>query len=184
MNLTETGFEGLVIVRPDIYADKRGYFFESYNERAFKEAGLHTHFVQDNQSLSRRGVIRGLHYQLEPHAQAKLVRVIYGRVYDVAVDIRKGSATFGEYFGLELSGRNKLQLYIPKGYAHGFSVLSPVAVVLYKTDEYYDPGSERGIAFNDPDLGIDWKVPSEISMVSERDRKLPRFSDAEMNFNR
>lgn len=182
MEIEKTDLPGVLIVHPIIFRDERGYFYESYNEQKYKEAGIDTVFVQDNESRSVRGVVRGLHYQLMPHAQAKLVRVLEGTVFDVAVDIRKGSPTFGKWFGVELSAENKKQLYIPEGFAHGFSVLSETAVLAYKCNELYHPESERGIALDDPELQIDWKIPPEEFIVSDKDKKSPRFHDAEMNF--
>ncbi len=183
MEVSETGFKGLRIITPQVFGDHRGYFYESFSRKAYTAAGIGQDFVQDNQSASRRGVIRGLHYQLEPYAQAKLVRAIAGTIYDVVVDIRRGSPTFGKWFGLELSETNKLQLFVPAGFAHGFSVLSEQAVVLYKTDAYYCREAERGIVYNDPDLAIDWKTDPADAVVSEKDLILPRFAQAEINFN-
>ncbi len=182
MDIIETPIPGLLIIEPRVFADERGYFFESFNEAAFVKNGLVSRYVQDNESKSQRGVIRGLHYQLDPHAQTKLVRVIQGAVYDVAVDLRKGSPTFGQWYGLEISAGNKKQLYIPKGFAHGFSVLSEHAIFSYKCDNLYCPEAERGILFNDPQLGIDWQIGEQESIVSEKDLKNPLFSEAEMNF--
>lgn len=182
MPFTGSGFDGLLIFEPRVLGDSRGYFFEAYNESVFHEAGVKYKFVQDNQSFSKYGVIRGLHYQLNPHAQAKLVRVIDGSVLDVAVDMRKNSSTFGKHFSIELSGANKKQLLIPRGFAHGFSVLSPTAVVLYKCDALYSKESEGGIIFNDIDLAIDWKIPEVDAIVSEKDIILPSFKDCKNNF--
>lgn len=182
MKLTETGLEGLVVIEPAIFEDDRGYFFESYNEGKFKKAGLDFTFVQDNQSKSTYGVVRGLHYQIEPHAQTKLVRVLHGRILDVAVDIRKSSATFGKWMSLEISDSNKKQLLIPKGFAHGFSVLSDTAVVLYKCDVLYAPESERGIIYNDTDLNINWEINPDDIIVSGKDKLLSTLKDAEINF--
>ncbi len=182
MEIIRTAFEGLLLLKPRIFEDARGYFYESYNRQEFIKAGISFDFVQDNQSDSARGVIRGLHYQLIPHAQTKLVRALLGSVYDVAVDLRKSSPTFGKHYGIELSGDNKFQLLIPRGFAHGFSVLTDRAVVLYKTDDFYNKGSERGILFNDPVLNIDWKTESGTFIVSERDQQLPRLDQAEYNF--
>jgi len=182
MNIVETPIPGLFVIEPRIFADDRGYFFESFSKTKFAEAGLVSDFVQDNESKSQRGVIRGLHYQLEPYAQTKLIRVVYGSVYDVAVDIRKGSPTFGQWFGLEVSSENKKQLYIPKGFAHGFSVLSDIAIFSYKCDAFYNPSSERGILLNDPSLNIDWQIPVEEPIISVKDRILPLLGEAEMNF--
>lgn len=183
MNIKSTEIPDLLIIEPKVFNDPRGYFYESYNEKVFKEHGIHHSFVQDNQSKSTYGVIRGLHYQIEPFAQTKLIRVLQGTILDVAVDIRKGSPTYGKVFTLELSGENKIQLLVPKGFAHGFSVLSETAVVFYKCDEFYNKESERGIFFNDPELNVDWQVELDQAVVSEKDRILPRFSDAENNFN-
>lgn len=182
MKIKETGLNGLLVIEPTVFRDERGYFFESYNEHAFNEAGIKHIFVQDNQSNSCYGVIRGLHYQLEPYAQTKLIRVLEGKIYDVAVDIRKGSPTFGKWYGLELSNENFLQLLIPKGFAHGFSVLTPRATIMYKCDDFYNSETERGINFNDPEFNIDWKVNPEEAIVSAKDKNLPFFGEAEMNF--
>lgn len=182
MEITQTGFSDLLLIKPDLFEDSRGYFYESYNKQAFKKLGINIHFVQDNQSSSTFGVIRGLHYQLVPYAQSKLVRVLQGEIYDVAVDLRKGSPTYGKWYGAGLSCQNKLQLFIPQGFAHGFSVLSEKAVVLYKTDDYYKKEAERGIVYNDPVLNIDWKLLTSSVIVSERDQQLPAFELAEANF--
>ena len=182
MKIIETPIPGLLIIEPVIFADQRGYFLESYNQQKLSEAGIYSNFVQDNESKSSKGVIRGLHYQLNPYAQSKLVRVIQGRVYDVAVDCRKGSPTFGQSYGLELSEENKLQFYIPKGFAHGFSVLSETAVFSYKCDAFYNPAAERGIIYNDPFLNIDWGLDASESVISGKDTLHPLFAEAEMNF--
>jgi dTDP-4-dehydrorhamnose 3,5-epimerase len=182
MNILDTPLEGVKIVEPDVFADSRGYFFESYNREKMIKAGIENDFLQDNESLSTYGVVRGLHYQLEPFSQAKLVRVISGSVFDVAVDLRKNSPTFGKWYGVELTGENKLQLYIPKGFAHGFSVLSPSAVFSYKCDNLYNKAVERAIRFNDPALNIDWKILVAKQIVSDKDMLAPLFSEAEMNF--
>jgi len=182
MEITTTPIAGLLVLTPRVFRDERGYFLESFNAKNLAEAGINTSFVQDNESKSTRGVIRGLHYQLNPHAQAKLVRVIEGTVFDVAVDLRKDSLTFGQWCGLELSGENKKQLYIPRGFAHGFSVLSEIAVFAYKCDGYYDPASERGIMYNDPELRIDWKINHQEAQISEKDQANPLFREAEYNF--
>ena len=183
MNITETSLHGLYVIEPKIIEDKRGYFFESFNENKFKNAGIRVNaFVQDNQSKSGYGVIRGLHYQLNPHAQTKLVRVLEGEIFDVAVDIREGSPGFGKWYGVHLSAEEKNQLYIPRGFAHGFSVLSETAVVLYKCDDFYKPDAERGIFCFDDILNIDWQIPSEQAVISSRDQKMPVFHQAEMNF--
>ncbi|WP_440947231.1 dTDP-4-dehydrorhamnose 3,5-epimerase [Methanosarcina sp. T3] len=179
----ETKIEGLFILEPRVFADDRGYFFESYNKKTLDDLiGKKYIFVQDNESKSSYGVVRGLHYQLAPYSQAKLVRVLQGCVYDVAVDLRKTSPTFGEWAGVKLSGENKRQFLIPKGFAHGFSVLSETAVFAYKCDEYYHPETEAGIVYNDPSLNIDWKVREEDIKVSPKDGLLPGFEKAEMNF--
>jgi dTDP-4-dehydrorhamnose 3,5-epimerase len=175
MVVQETGIEGLLVMEPRVFEDSRGYFFESYQQRELARHGMHYTFIQDNQSRSGYGVIRGLHYQKEPYAQAKLIRVTEGAVFDVAVDIRSGSPTFGLWFGIELSADNFLQLMIPGGFAHGLSVLTEHATVLYKCDQYYHPQSESGIRFDDPDLRIDWKIEPDRMVISEKDRNLPYF---------
>ncbi len=182
MQVHEVGIPGLLLVEPDVFEDDRGYFFESFNEKKFARHGISVHFVQDNQSRSVKGVIRGLHYQLEPHSQAKLIRVLEGRVLDVAVDIRANSPTYGSWHSVELSAENRKQLFIPKGFAHGFAVLSSNATVFYKCDRFYNPGSERGIIFNDSFLEIDWQVKSADAIISGKDSSLPSFNDAEKNF--
>jgi dTDP-4-dehydrorhamnose 3,5-epimerase len=182
MPFKETGFSGLLIFEPAVYTDSRGIFFESYNESVFEDAGIDDLFVQDNQSSSTYGVIRGLHYQLEPHSQSKLVRVVQGKILDVVVDIRQGSPTFGKSFSIELSADNKLQLYIPRGFAHGFSVLSDKADVCYKCDSFYNKASEGGIRFDDPELGIDWKIPAAKQLVSDKDKGFPLFAASRHNF--
>ena len=171
MKITTTAIEGVVILEPKVFGDERGYFFESFSQREFEEKVCKTTFVQDNESSSRYGVLRGLHFQKPPHAQAKLVRVVKGKVLDIAVDIRKGSPTFGHHVSTELSGENKRQLFIPRGFAHGFAVLSEEVVFQYKCDNYYVPHSEGGILWNDPALGIDWKLPEEDVILSEKDKK-------------
>lgn len=171
-----------MVFEPSVFRDERGYFFESFNQRVFKEAGVTTRFVQDNQSHSVLGVIRGLHYQRHPYAQAKLVRVLQGVIYDVVVDIRVGSPTYKEVYGIELSAENKKQLFIPAGFAHGFSVLSENADVMYKCDRFYNKKSEGGIRFDDPGLNIDWKVPDEKRIVSAKDRELPLFAELPKTF--
>lgn len=182
MKIVETKINGLYIIEPGIFEDKRGYFFESYNKSAFEKAGIKTNFLQDNQSKSEYGVIRGLHYQLKPHSQTKLVRVLEGIVYDVVVDLREGSPDYKKWFGIELSAENKKQLFIPQGFAHGFSVLSEYAVFYYKCEKLYHPESERGILYWDKNLDINWKIPEEKVIVSEKDKGLPAFEKAEMNF--
>jgi dTDP-4-dehydrorhamnose 3,5-epimerase len=182
MIIKETGIKDLIIIEPKIFADIRGYFFESYNKDAFFKAGININFVQDNQSKSEYGVIRGLHFQNNPHSQTKLVRVLAGKIFDVAVDLRKGSSTFGKWFGVEISDSNQIQLLIPKGFAHGFSVLSEKAIVLYKCDDFYHPESESGIIYNDPKLNIDWKIPTIDAKVSSKDAKLPLMKPSIYNF--
>jgi dTDP-4-dehydrorhamnose 3,5-epimerase len=182
MPFTKTDFPGLFVFEPIVYEDSRGYFFESYNEKIFQQQNIDLRFVQDNQSSSSYGVIRGLHYQLNPHAQSKLVRALSGAILDVAVDIRKDSSTYAKAFSVELSAENKKQLFIPPGFAHGFSVLSERAEVFYKCDEFYNKESEAGICFNDPSLNIDWKIPGEKITVSEKDQQLPLLADCKNNF--
>lgn len=182
MPFIETGFPGLIVFEPMVFEDNRGFFFESYNEKIFSAQGIGP-FVQDNQSSSNYGVIRGLHYQLAPYAQAKLVRVLTGSILDVAVDIRKGSPTYGQAYTLLLSAENKKQLYIPAGFAHGFSVLSEKAEVLYKCNQFYHKESEGGIVYNDPVLKIDWKVPADKVIVSGKDTINSLFVDARNNFS-
>ena len=183
MPFIETAFPGLLIFDPVVFTDNRGFFFESFNSKTFGQQGITDHFVQDNQSLSNYGVIRGLHYQLNPHAQSKLIRVLTGEILDVAVDIRQGSPTYGKVFSIELSAENKKQLYIPKGFAHGFSVLTKTAEVLYKCDSYYSKESEGGIVYNDTTLQIDWKIPADKVIVSEKDRLQSLLSDCKNNFD-
>lgn len=183
MPFLKTDIPGLLIFEPKVFEDSRGYFFESFSKNLFQQEGIKIDFVQDNQSSSQFGVIRGLHYQLNPKAQAKMVRVFSGRIRDVVVDIRKGSPTFGKQFAMELSAENKKQLFIPRGFAHGFSVLSKQAEVFYKSDEYYDKSSEAGIAYNDAQINIDWQIPAGKEIISEKDRHLPSFSDHKNNFN-
>ena len=170
MNFIKTEIEGLVIIEPRIFRDARGYFFESYNAAEFARNGINAVFVQDNQSQSSYGVIRGLHCQLGEHSQAKLVRVLQGRVLDVAVDIRPGSPTFGKHLAVELSAENHRQLFIPRHFLHGFSVLSETAVFAYKVDNLYCKESEFGIRYDDPEIGIDWMIPAEAVLTSEKDR--------------
>ena len=178
MKVIETEIEGVFILEPRVFGDDRGYFFESFSLKHFEEKVSKTVFVQDNESKSKYGVLRGLHYQLPPYTQAKLVRVVKGRVLDVAVDIRKGSPTFGKYVAVELSEENKLQFFLPKGFAHGFAVLSEEAIFQYKCDEYYAPDYEGAICYDDPDLEIDWRLPLEDIILSEKDKKHPRLRDA------
>ncbi|MDR3714319.1 MAG: dTDP-4-dehydrorhamnose 3,5-epimerase [Puia sp.] len=182
MPFTETEFPGLYLFEPHVFEDERGFFFESYNDQSFRQQGLSMNFVQDNQSFSHYGVIRGLHYQLNPYAQTKLVRALQGTILDVVVDIRKGSPTYGRSISFELSSENKRQLLIPRGFAHGFSVLSKTADVLYKCDGFYNKQSEGGIIYNDPVLRIDWKVPADKAIVSAKDLELPVFAECSNNF--
>ena len=182
MKIIETGFKGLIVIKPTIHSDTRGYFFESFNQVVFQDAGISFYPVQDNESKSSRGVIRGLHYQLKPFPQAKLIRVVAGKIFDVALDIRKDSLTFGKWFGIELDSETKDQLLIPHGFAHGFSVLSNIAIIQYKCDNVYNSKYERGINLNDPSLDIYWKLGSAVPVISEKDLKQPLLRDAEINF--
>jgi len=182
MKIIETGLPGLLIVEPDVFNDDRGYFFETFQHARYTDAGIQTTFIQDNESKSVRGVVRGLHYQLGDFAQAKLVRVVQGKVFDVAVDLRKDSPTFGKWFGLELDESNKKQLFIPRGFAHGFSVLSETAIFTYKCDNIYHRESERSINPFDLQLAIDWKIEKANAIVSEKDMNGPAFENAKMNF--
>ena len=177
MEVIKTNIEGVIIVEPRIFKDGRGYFFESFSQREFEEKVCKTTFVQDNESKSSYGVLRGLHFQKPPFAQSKLVRVIKGAVLDVAVDIRKDSPTFGQYVSVELTGENHRQFFIPRGFAHGFSVLSEEVIFQYKCDNFYSPQSEGAIAWNDPDLNIDWRIPAEKVVLSEKDSKHPKLKD-------
>jgi dTDP-4-dehydrorhamnose 3,5-epimerase len=182
MPFRTTDIPDLLIFEPVVYTDSRGYFFESYNEQTFQKEGIGIRFVQDNQSYSTYGVIRGLHYQMDPHAQTKLVRVLQGRVLDVAVDMRRSSETFGKWVAVELSSDNKRQLLIPRGFAHGFSVLSETAEISYKCDGLYHKESEGGIRFDDPRLEIDWQIPVAKAVVSTKDLALPLFAECRNNF--
>ncbi|MEY2812233.1 MAG: dTDP-4-dehydrorhamnose 3,5-epimerase [Bacteroidota bacterium] len=175
MKVVETGFEGLFVLEPRVFADERGYFFESFNSQTFKNNGLDFEWVQDNQSQSKYGVVRGLHFQKAPYAQTKLIRVLKGEILDVVVDLRHDMPTYGKSFSVVLSSQNHLQLLIPKGFAHGFSVLSEEADVMYKCDALYNKESESGILFNDPKLGIDWQVEQDKMVVSDKDLVLPAF---------
>jgi dTDP-4-dehydrorhamnose 3,5-epimerase len=176
MKAEKTDIEGIIVFTPDVYTDHRGYFFESFNASQFRElSGLEINFVQDNESFSEYGVIRGLHYQLPPFDQAKLIRVIKGKVLDIAVDIRKDSPGYGKYFSIELSEENKKQLFVPSGFAHGFITLSETAIFSYKCSNYYSKSSEAGIKFDDMTLAIDWLIDTENAIVSEKDRELPVF---------
>lgn len=182
MNIVETGIPGLVVIEPRVFEDDRGYFFETFQQERYREAGIERPFIQDNESQSVKGVVRGLHFQLGDAAQAKLVRVIQGSVYDVAVDLRKGSPTFGKWFGMELNDNNKKQLYVPRGFAHGFSVLSETAIFTYKCDNLYNREAESSINPFDKTLGINWQVKEEEALVSEKDKNAPVFEKAQMNF--
>ena len=182
MLIQKTNVEGLVIIEPRLFKDERGYFFESFSQREFEEKVHKVNFVQDNESMSSYGVLRGLHFQKPPFAQSKLVRVVKGRVLDVAVDIRKGSPTYGEHVAVELSEDNHLQFFIPKGFAHGFAVLSEVAVFQYKCDNYYTPQADGGISILDEGIGIDWKIPADKAILSEKDTKHPLLGDFESPF--
>ena len=182
MPFHETGFPGLLVFEPKIFSDDRGYFFESFNANVFFEKGITRNFVQDNQAFSSYGILRGLHYQLAPHAQSKLVRVIQGEVLDVVVDLRKGSPTFGKQYSISLSAENQKQLYVPRGFAHGYAVLSDTALFFYKCDNFYNKNAEQGIAYNDPALNIDWKIPTDKIILSEKDKLNKPFAEAEMNF--
>ena len=178
MKYTKTAIADVILIEPKVFGDERGYFVETFRADTFEaETGIKTAFVQDNESRSGYGVLRGLHYQLPPHAQSKLVRVIEGRVLDVAVDIRKGSPTFGQHVCMELSAENKHQLFIPRGFAHGFVVLSETAIFSYKVDNYYSPECDRGIKFDDPQLGIDWKIAASELVLSDKDKTQPLLHD-------
>ena len=183
MSFLTCDLEGLIIIEPAIFKDSRGYFFEAYNQTVFQQNGIACHFVQDNQSQSSYGVIRGLHYQLNPFAQAKLIRVLEGKILDVAVDIRKNSPTYGQHFSIRLSSENKKQLFLPSGFAHGFSVLSKTAIVLYKCDAFYNKQSEAGIRFDDELLQINWQVEAGKEIVSEKDLQLPSLKESVSNFD-
>ena len=182
MNVIKTPVEGVFIIEPRVFKDARGYFFESYNKKEFDEKVAPVDFVQDNESCSVKNVMRGLHFQRPPHSQAKLVRCVKGRVLDVAVDIRKGSKTYGQHVAVELSEDNHLQFFIPKGFAHGFAVLSDVAVFQYKCDDYYHPESDGGISILDSDLGIDWRIDFKDAILSDKDFKHPSLKDFESPF--
>lgn len=182
MNIEKTFIEDLVIISPSVFEDERGYFFEAYNKSTIQQLGVQIDFVQDNQSFSKKGTLRGLHYQNPPFAQTKLVRVLEGEIMDVAIDLRKDSSTFGKHFGIILSSENKKQLLVPRGFAHGFSVLSETAVVLYKCDQYYNKESEGGIRYDDPTLNIDWGMDLASAIVSEKDVLLPNFENCNSQF--
>ena len=180
MKIIKTELDGVLIIEPDVFPDSRGFFFESYSEKKYSENGFDYKFVQDNISKSVKGTIRGLHYQVSEFAQGKLCQVILGKVYDVAVDVRFGSPTFGKYFGVELSGENHLQYWLPPGFAHGFSVLSDEAIFMYKCTNYYSKKDERAILFNDEEIGIDWKV--ETPIISPKDLLAKKFKEIEKDF--
>jgi dTDP-4-dehydrorhamnose 3,5-epimerase len=182
MNIEQTIIKDLVILTPDVFEDERGYFFESYNKSKLSGLGIDIDFVQDNQSFSQKGTLRGLHYQNPPFAQTKLVRVLKGEIMDVAVDLRKDSPTYGKYFGIRLTAENKKQLLVPQGFAHGFSVLSETAVVLYKCDQFYNKQSEGGIRYDDETLNIDWGMDLADAIVSEKDLVLPNFANCNSQF--
>ncbi len=182
MEVMETPIRDLVVVKPKVFNDARGFFLETYNRARYVEAGINAEFVQDNMSKSSYGVIRGLHFQKDPHCQAKLVSVVEGAVYDVAVDLRAGSPTYGQWYGVELTGENRWQFFIPRGFAHGFSVLSETAVFTYKCDNLYCPAAEGGVLFSDPTLNIDWRIPQEKAIISEKDTKHPLFKDLQTEF--
>lgn len=183
MNVIKTKLEGVCIIEPSVFADDRGYFFESFSQKEFETKICKTVFVQDNESKSTYGVLRGLHYQTPPYAQSKLVRVVRGMVLDVAVDIRSGSATFGQYVAVELSGDNQRQFFVPRGFAHGFVVLSDEVVFQYKCDNFYAPKNEGALAWNDPYLDIDWQIPVEDVILSEKDKYHPELKNIELVFD-
>ena len=183
MEVIKTEIEGVVIIEPRIFKDDRGYFYESFSQREFEEKVCRTTFVQDNQSKSSYGVVRGLHFQKPPYSQSKLVRCIKGAVLDVAVDIRKGSPTFGKYVAVELTEENHRQFFVPRGFAHGFAVLSDEAVFQYKCDNFYNKESEGSVAWNDPELAIDWRIPAEKVLLSEKDKQSKTISDADYLFD-
>ena len=182
MNIIKTAIEGVVVIEPRVFEDERGYFFESFSEREFSAEVGEYHFVQSNEAKSSYGVVRGLHFQLPPHAQSKLVRVAKGRILDVAVDIRRSSPTFGKYVAVELSSDNHRHVFIPQGFAHGYSVLSEEAVVEYKCDNYYAPESEGAVAWNDADLAIDWQIPADKIILSAKDKAHPSLAECETLF--
>lgn len=182
MNIVETAIEEVKIIEPQVYGDHRGYFFESFSQKEFDEMVCKTNFVQDNESKSKYGVLRGLHFQKPPYTQSKLIRVVKGTVLDVAVDIRVGSPSFGKHVAVELSDENKRQMFVPKGFAHGFVVLSDEVVLQYKCDNYYSPENEGGIAWNDPALGIDWQIPAEDIILSDKDKNRCGLDNADFLF--
>lgn len=182
MKIEQTPIQDLVIITPTVFADERGYFMESYNKTKLRDLGIDIEFVQDNQSFSKKGTLRGLHYQNPPYAQTKLVRVLEGEIIDVAVDLRKESPTYGQSFAIQLTAENKKQLLVPQGFAHGFSVISETAVVMYKCDQFYDKASEGGIRFDDATLNIDWGMDLKDAIVSEKDLILPDFANCNSQF--
>jgi dTDP-4-dehydrorhamnose 3,5-epimerase len=182
MPFISTGFPGLTVFEPAVFGDERGYFFESYSERTWKQEGFNHVFIQDNQARSSYGVVRGLHFQLAPHAQTKLIRALEGRILDVVVDLRKGSPTYQQVYTIELSAENKKQLLVPKGFAHGYSVLSPTAEVFYKCDVFYNKHAEGGLALHDTSLGIDWGIEEDKMIISEKDKLYPNIENVIHNF--
>ena len=182
MEIIKTGIEGLLILEPRIFQDARGYFFESFSQREFEEKVGPVHFVQDNESMSTYGVMRGLHFQRPPYTQTKLVRCVSGRVLDVAVDIRQGSPTYGQHVAVELTAENHRQFFIPKGFAHGFAVLSETAVFQYKCDEFYHPEADAGISILDESLGIDWRIPTDKAILSDKDTRHGMLADFQSPF--
>lgn len=182
MEIIKTPIEGLLVIEPRVFNDARGYFCETYNEARYREAGIDARFVQDNQSCSSYGVVRGLHFQRPPYAQAKLVSCVRGKVLDVAVDLRKESSTFGQWYSVELSEDNHRQFFIPRGFAHGFSVLSETAIFTYKCDNLYHPEAEGGVLLSDPTLNIDWQVPADLRILSDKDTKHPKMEELESPF--
>jgi dTDP-4-dehydrorhamnose 3,5-epimerase len=182
MPFIETIFQDLLIFEPNVFEDSRGYFFESYNQKTCSNSNINNLFIQDNQAKSVYGVIRGLHYQLNPYAQTKFIRALSGTILDTVLDLRIGSPTYGKHFSIELSAENKRQLYIPKGFAHGYSVLSETAEVFYKCDEFYNKETEAGIQFDDPMLNIDWRIPKDKQIISDKDMNHPTFEYCKNNF--
>ncbi|MEO5979314.1 MAG: dTDP-4-dehydrorhamnose 3,5-epimerase [Chryseolinea sp.] len=182
MKVIQTQFRGLCILEPKVFEDQRGYFMEAYSAQTLKDVGLEANFVQDNQSFSGANVVRGLHFQNAPYAHSKLIRVLSGTILDIALDLRRDEPTFGKHFAMELSSRDKKQLYIPKGFAHGFRVLEGDTTIFYKCDTYYYPQSEGGILYNDPALSIDWGISDDNVIVSEKDKKNPLLANATFNF--
>lgn len=183
MEIIKTDIEGLIIIKPQIFKDSRGYFFESFSQREFNEKVTPIQFVQDNESCSSYGVMRGLHFQKPPYSQSKLVRCVKGSVLDVAIDIRKGSSTYGKHVAIELSAENHLQFFIPKGFAHGYAVLSKEAIFQYKCDEFYTPQSEGGIQLMDESLGINWPISADDAILSDKDKKYPKLSEITSDFD-